>query len=80
MNAEDVDRLLQIKDEIKELAHEIKELAQEAYGLTPQDSKRIAKAYWYAQLIMALDDDHEFLGSGSHTLQDTIDDAEEGAR
>ena len=66
MKPEDVERLLEIKDEIGDLV-------EEAFRLVPSADRPRAKSYWYAQIIMALDDDHEFLGSGSHTLQDTID-------
>jgi hypothetical protein len=63
----DVDRLSEIKDEIKYLVEEARVLVHS----TSEDAR--SKAYWYAHITMALDDDHEFLGSGSHTMQDTID-------
>ena len=29
-----------------------------------------AKAYWYAQIVMALNDDHDYLGKSMSTMQD----------
>jgi len=65
---ESAERLEEIKDEISELL-------EEAADLLPRGIMRDrANAYWYAQIRMALDDDHEYLGSGSHTIQDSIDE------
>jgi hypothetical protein len=56
----------------EEAQEEIKDLVNGAYGLLSAGStlQDRAHCYWYAQIIMALDDDHTFLGSGSHTMDD----------
>jgi hypothetical protein len=61
------DRLEEIKDEIHELLREARRLVRG----TPEEDR--AKAYWLAHLAMSLDDDHEYLGRGGITMQDTIE-------
>jgi hypothetical protein len=70
---EAVERLNEIRDELSELADEAYRIVRE---LSPNRADA-AKAYWYAQLVMAISDDHDYLGSGSHTLQDSIDELDE---
>jgi hypothetical protein len=72
LNSEQLERLVEIKEEIRELL-------DEAYGLVRGTSEEArAKGYWYAHARMALDNDHDYLGRGGYTLQETIDALEEG--
>lgn len=61
-----IDRLLEIKDEMLALLRETQELLR---GTTEEDR---ARAYWYAHIRCALDDDHSYLGGSMCTLQDSI--------
>jgi len=64
-----------IQERIEELDHikeEIRYLVQEALAVAGDDDT--AKRTWFARILTALDDDHEFLGKASHTIQDTIDE------
>ncbi len=64
---EKADRLIGIQQEIKELA-------DEALGLVRgTDEFEAAKAYWYAQITMALNNNHGYLGSGSCTMNDSAE-------
>jgi hypothetical protein len=71
---DDVERLEEIKDEIKELV-------EEAIGIVRSSGTRTtyetARTYWYAHILGALDKDHEFLGGSMTTMEDTIEDVEE---
>lgn len=71
--AEMVDRLLEIKDEIKELVGE----AQEIVKGTRAEVR--ATAYWYPHILLALDKESEYLGASMCTMQDTIDELTEEA-
>lgn len=62
-----VGRLGEIYEEMMELVHEAEALVRGT------SEERAASGYWLAQLKMALDNNHGYLGSGSHTLQDTIE-------
>ena len=66
---------------LEEIKNEIRQLADEVYSIVkkkgdPIDIER-AKSYWYAQIVMALDKDHSYLGSGGYTLDQTIGCLEE---
>lgn len=70
--SEAIDRLLEIRDEIKELIHE-------ARGLLPRDSmiERRAESYWIGHILTALDDDSGYCGRSMCSLQDSIDELSE---
>jgi hypothetical protein len=69
MNAQDkVDRLTEIKQEMLDLWHEAKNLMRG----TGIEQER-AKAYWLAQIRMALDNESSYLGRCIVTMQDAID-------
>ena len=70
---DNTERLLEIKDEIKELVNE-------AMSLLPRDgmTRSRAEAYWQPHILMALDKDHGYLGGSMETLQDAIDEMENG--
>tara|TARA_Y100001937_G_scaffold90965_1_gene123126 strand:+ start:450 stop:725 length:276 start_codon:yes stop_codon:yes gene_type:complete len=58
----------------EEIKHQIKELLEEAISLVPDSEEARARSYWYAQIATALDDDHEYMGSSMHSMQDTLED------
>lgn len=69
---EKADRLEEIKDEIKGLMAEAENLLR---GTREGD---VAKSYWLAHIVTALDKDHGYLGGSMGTMQDTIDALREG--
>lgn len=62
-----VDRLLEIKDEIKELVGEAKELVSRT------SAEAGAESYWIPGILLELDKEHGYLGSSMCSMQDTID-------
>lgn len=64
---DDLERLQQIKDTIKELVYE-------AQALLPHGSLEYdhAKSCWLHHMLMALDAQHDYLGGSMCTMQDTI--------
>ena len=60
-------RFEEIKDQIKELIHE-------AISLVPDHAKARAESYWYAQISMALDEDHCYIGGCMCSMQDTLEE------
>lgn len=80
MKRSDIDRLNEIKTEMKNLLGEAQEIIR---GATFNDGSghartiwERAKAYWVGHMAMAIDDDHMYVGS-NHSLQDTISELEE---
>lgn len=65
-NAEAIERLTEIKEQMLELLEEAKDLIPE--GMT----KERAKCYWYAHIKTAILKEHEFLGGSLVTVDDTI--------
>lgn len=65
-NAEAIERLTEIKEQMLELLEEAKDLLPE--GMT----KERAKCYWYAHIKTAILKEHEFLGGSMVTVDDTI--------
>jgi hypothetical protein len=66
-----VQRLQEIKDEIKELVEEAMEIVSDT------NERSRAEAYWYPHLLMALDDEHTYMSNSMCHLQSTIDTLEE---
>tara|TARA_Y200000002_G_scaffold382867_1_gene401764 strand:+ start:3011 stop:3238 length:228 start_codon:yes stop_codon:yes gene_type:complete len=62
----------------EEIKHQIKELLEEAIRLVPDSEEARARSYWYSQIVTALDDDHEYMGSSMCSMQDTIDEWHDG--
>lgn len=59
---------------IGEIIEEIKELVDEAYKTIPPGRERErAKGYWRAHILMALDNDHDYLGKETCTMKDSAD-------
>jgi hypothetical protein len=55
---------------LEEIVYEMKELLGEAWDLvqgTPEEGR--AKGYWYAHILMALDDDHGYMGRSTATMK-----------
>jgi len=68
-HTEEADRLEEIHDEMQELLGEAKQLIQRFVHVRAR-----AEAYWIPQIAMALSNEHDYLGSGSYTLAETIKD------
>lgn len=73
-NAEAIDRLTEIKEQMLELLEEAKDLLPE--GMT----KERAKCYWYAHIKTAILKEHEFLGGSLVTVDDTISELGEDSK
>ena len=73
-NKEIIFELEEIKEQIKESIQEAKNLLKQV-GSSTIESR--AKSYWIAQLLIALDNDHDYLGGAGCTMQDTIDEISE---
>lgn len=65
-NAEAIERLTEIKEQMLELLEEAKDLLPEGMP------KERAKCYWYAHIKTAILKEHEFLGGSLVTVDDTI--------
>lgn len=66
---------LPVSEQLEDIKEAIKLLVNKAYDLVPKGIlKRRAKAYWYAFISMALDEDNEFLGRSAGSIQDTIEE------
>lgn len=72
-NADRVERLNEIKDEIAALVEEAAGLADEAGGTIG----RRARSYWYGHILGALDHEGSFGGSSMHALSQTIEEVEQ---
>ena len=64
--------LAEIHEQMTELLHQAERLMRHAPDLCYQR----AHGYWLAQITMALSDDHDYLGRGTVTMQDTIRELE----
>ena len=73
MRAEDHERLVEIKDEMKNMLEEAKELIRRNASDWVYNR---AKSYWIGHIAMALDEEHDFMGSDGVTFQNTIDEVE----
>jgi hypothetical protein len=66
---ETIQRLINIKMEIKDLIAEALELIESESEFEGQRAER----YWYAHIEMALDNDHSYLGGSMVTMEDSIE-------
>lgn len=57
-----------------EIINDIDDLMGEAIDLIPENMVEKAKSYWYAHIMCALSNDHEFLSGSSHHMQDCLDE------
>lgn len=63
------------KQRFEEIIGEIKELLEEAIDLVPQGMPLSrAKAYWYAHMIVNVSEDHDYMSSSMHSMQDTLEE------
>ena len=62
------------RERFEEIKYEIKDLLEEALELIPGSDGDGVGSYWYAQILTAIDNDHDFLGGCSYSMQDTLDD------
>ena len=66
--------LSDIKEEIKDLVYQAKRHVERGGNKFLLEQ---AKAYWIPHILMALDKEHDYLGGGMVTMQDTIDALEQ---
>ena len=69
VSTDEIERLKEIKDELKELVGEAEGLVRH---LGRGMSFERARSYWIPHLRMAIDKDHDFLGGSMYTMEDTI--------
>ena len=63
------------KQRFEEIIGEISELLEEAIDLVPQGMPLSrAKAYWYAHMIVNVSEDHDYMSSSMHSMQDTLEE------
>ena len=67
-------RLDEIKDELLELLDEAEDIVRDLDTAPDKMTYNRAYAYWIPQLTMALTNEHEWLGSCSVCLEETIED------
>ena len=66
------------KYRFEEIIGEIKELLEEAIELVPEGITRSrAESYWYAHMIVNVSEDHDYMSSSMHSMQDTLEEFEE---
>ena len=74
METEDLERLEEIRDEMKELLNEAARILRKGDDAAYER----ARVYWLAHIRTALDKEHDYLGGSMITMQDTIDELAEG--
>lgn len=74
ISTDDLNRLAEIKAELKDLTNEAEEIINNTDIRSIKDS---AHCYCIAQLKMAIDDDHGYVGSGVVTLEKIINRLED---
>jgi hypothetical protein len=64
-------------DKIYDIKEAMKFLVDKAYDILPEGiTKERAKAYWYGQIVTALDNDNNYCGRSMCQMQDTIEELE----
>lgn len=61
-------------DRFEEIIDDIKGLIEEAISLVPDYAKARAESYWYAQISMALNENHDYIGGCMCSMQDTLEE------
>ena len=68
-------------ERIMEITEEIRELVQEAMDLVRENGSDLtregARSYWYAHILMNLNNDHGYLGRAGLTMESTARELEE---
>lgn len=59
---------------LSEIINDISDLMCEAINIIPENMVGKAKSYWYAHIMRAVSDDHEFIGGSMHHMQDCLDE------
>ena len=62
------------KYRFEEIKEQIKELLEEAISLVPSPERDRAESYWFAEISIALDEYHDYLGGSMCSMQDTINE------
>lgn len=76
---EDSNENREIAEQLNDIKEEIKDLIHNAQGmLRGTDASDSANAYWVPHILMALDDEHDYLGGSMTSMQDTIEELLEG--
>ena len=67
------DRNQEIAEELMGIKEEIKDMIRNAeIMLRGTDEYNEAKSYWIPHILMALDDEHDYLGGSMNSMEDTI--------
>ena len=67
-----------LSEQLVDIKEAIKFLTDKALSLIPEGiTKERAEAYWYAHIVMALDDNHSYMGRSMCQMKDTIEELEE---
>lgn len=69
-----IDRLEQIKFEIRELADEALAITKELAGKKNKVIAERAKVYWHGEICVALDEENDYVGQSGCNLEETIDE------
>ena len=64
-------RLEEIKEEIKDLVTEAKYIVKNLANPNTRIFTR-ATSYWYPQILIVLDNDHDYMGGSMCTMEETI--------
>lgn len=68
-------------ERIMEITEEIRDLVQEAMDLIRENgsdfARERARSYWYAHILMNLNDDHGYLGGSMCTMESSARELEE---
>jgi hypothetical protein len=73
ISVDDLERLYEIEQEMLALLSEAEDIVAHSDGGRQLNR---ARAYWIAQIRMALNNDHEYLGSASCSMRDTTQELE----
>lgn len=76
LNYKNVDRLEDIYEEMKELLFEVERLIVRCAGENSAITQR-AKKYWLAHMMVAMDDNHDYLSKNTVTMLSTIEELRE---
>ena len=67
----------ELAEELRDVQEQIRDLLNEAKSILRRADRSIrqrAEGYWLAQLTMALDNNHGYLGRAGATMESTIDE------
>lgn len=61
----------------EQIMYEIRDLAEEAFEILPDSLRDDAESHWYSSIITAINNNHDFLGGCSTTMEDSLENLEE---